>query len=52
MYDLQSRWKLEKGGLRYYGLRSGANMLKNMARINASQRAILQKLPLWWYLLG
>lgn len=45
MHDLQSRWKLDDHGLRYYGLRSGANMLKNTVRITALQRRILQKLP-------
>ncbi len=45
MYDIQSRWKLESNGLRYYGLRNQPNMFKNCVRLSKKQRAIIKKLP-------
>ncbi|MDE5756866.1 MAG: hypothetical protein K2I23_07235 [Clostridia bacterium] len=45
MYYLQSRWKLENGRLRYFGLRNKPNMFKNVVRLTRAQRQIIEKLP-------
>ena len=45
MYDIQSRWKLENGVLRYYGLRNPPNLFKNTVKLTKKQQAILEKLP-------
>lgn len=45
MYDLQNRWKLEGGVLRYYGLRNRPFTLKNEVRLTKKQRRIIAELP-------
>ncbi len=45
MYDLQNRWKLEGGVLRYYGLRNQPFTLKNEVRLTKKQRRIIAELP-------
>ena len=45
MYHLQTRWKLEDGGLYYYGLRNKERMFKNLVKITREQRGIIQTLP-------
>ncbi len=45
MYDIQSRWKLENGVLRYYGLRNPPNLFKNTVKLTKKQQTILAKLP-------
>ncbi len=45
MFYLQSRWKLENGRLRYYGLRQKPNMFKNSVRLSRRQENIIKKLP-------
>jgi len=45
MYCLQNRWKLEGKKLCYYGLRSGANMLRNTVSLSKKQRQIIATLP-------
>ena len=45
MYDLQSRWKLENGVLRYYGLRNQPDMFQNTVKLTKKQKALVDKLP-------
>ena len=45
MYDLQSRWKLENGVLRYYGLRNQPHMFQNTVKLTKKQKALVDKLP-------
>ncbi|MDE6210565.1 MAG: hypothetical protein K2G42_01165 [Clostridia bacterium] len=45
MYYLQSRWKIENGRLRYYGLRNKPNMFKNTVKLTRAQQEIIEKLP-------
>ncbi len=45
MYDLQNRWKLEEGVLRYYGLRNQPYTLKNEVKLSKKQCKIISKLP-------
>lgn len=45
MYYIQSRWALESGTLKYYGLRSSPNLFKNIVRLSSRQRKIIEKLP-------
>lgn len=45
MYHLQTRWKLEDGGLYYYGLRNKDRMFKNLVKITREQRDIIRTLP-------
>lgn len=45
MYEIQNRWKLENGVLKYYGLRNQPNTLKNEVRLNKKQAKIIAKLP-------
>ncbi len=45
MYCLQSRWKLEKDGLVYYGLRNKANLFKNKIRLSRRALEIIGALP-------
>ena len=45
MYCLQSRWKLEDGKLRYYGLRNKERMFDNTVRLTKKQRAVVSALP-------
>lgn len=44
-YDLQNRWKLEGRFLRYYGLRNKSHLFQNTVRINAKQKALINRLP-------
>ena len=45
VYDLQSRWKAERGYLRYYGLRAKPHMFQNKIRITRAQKSIIDRLP-------
>ncbi len=45
MYVLQSRWKLEKRKLHYYGLRNAPQMFRNDIVLSKKQAAILATLP-------
>lgn len=45
MYEIQSRWKPEKDGLRYYGLRNRPFLFQNTVKLTKKQRAIVAKLP-------
>lgn len=45
MYCLQSRWKLEKNGLYYYGLRCPPHMFDNALPLTRKQRKIVSSLP-------
>lgn len=45
MYILQSRYKVEKSYLHYYGLRNKANLFKNFIKLNKKQLDIINKLP-------
>lgn len=45
IYVLQSRWKLEKNYLIYYGMRSAPNLFKNKIRISKKQKSIISRLP-------
>jgi len=45
MYYLQSRWKLEKNKLHYYGLRTAPDTGKNDVFVTGKQAAILSTLP-------
>lgn len=45
MYYLQNRWKYEGKILRYYGLRSKADMFNNVVKLSAKQCAVVCKLP-------
>ena len=45
MYDIQSRWKLENGILRYYGLRNLPVTFKNTVKLTKKQKEIIEKLP-------
>lgn len=45
MYCLQSRWKLENGKLRYFGLRNKERMFCNTVRLTKKQRAVVSALP-------
>lgn len=45
MYYLQNRWKAEKKGIRYYGLRNKEQMFRNFVKLSGKQSAIVQKLP-------
>jgi len=45
MYYLQSRWKCENKRLKYYGMRSGKNLNKNVIKISAKQASIINSLP-------
>lgn len=45
MVDLQSRWKLEKNTLRYYGLRNQPNLFKNTIKLSKKQKSIIEKFP-------
>lgn len=45
MYYLQSRWKLEKNALYYYGLRNKPDMFRNRVKLSSGQRAIIAALP-------
>ncbi len=45
MYCLQSRWKLERNALVYYGLRNRENLFRNRVRLRGRQREILARLP-------
>ena len=45
MYDIQSRWKLENGVLRYYGLRNRSDIFKNTVKLTKKQKLIVEKLP-------
>lgn len=44
-YDLESRWKLEKDYLQYYGLRNKKQLFKNKIRISLKKKQIIKKLP-------
>ena len=45
MYCLQSRWKLENGKLRYFGLRNKERMFDSTVRLTKKQRAVVSALP-------
>ncbi len=45
MYYLQTRWKLEDGGLYYYGLRNKEHLFKNLVKISGKQQEIIRRLP-------
>ena len=45
MYYLQSRWRLEKNALYYYGLRNKPDMFRNRVKLSSGQRAIIAALP-------
>lgn len=45
IYDLQSRWKIERGCLKYYGLRNKPEMFQNKIRITRAQQEIMRRLP-------
>ncbi len=45
MYYLQNRWKPNGRKLVYYGIRSGANLNKNVLRISKKQAEIIATLP-------
>ena len=45
MYDIQSRWKLENGIMRYYGLRNQPVTFKNTVKLTKKQKEIIEKLP-------
>ena len=45
MYEIQSRWKPEQDGLRYYGLRNRPFLFQNTVKLTPKQRAIVAKLP-------
>ena len=45
MYYLQTRWKLEEGKLRYFGLRNKERMFRNTVRLTKEQQAIVSALP-------
>lgn len=45
MLYLQHRWKIEKGGVRYYGLRNKPNMLKNFVKLSKKQLNVVKSLP-------
>ena len=45
MYDIQNRWKLENGHLRYYGLRNREEMFRNTIKLSREQLAIAERLP-------
>lgn len=45
IYVLQSRWKVERGCLQYYGLRAMPDMFKNKVRITRAQQSIIDRLP-------
>ena len=43
MYDIQSRWKLENGVLRYYGLRNRSDIFKNIDNLTITKYNINEK---------
>lgn len=45
MYYLQFRWKLLRGRLKYYGIRSGEKLNKNVIKLSAAQEKIIGLLP-------
>lgn len=45
MYEIQSRWKPEQDGLRYYGLRNRPFLFQNTVKLTQKQRAVVAKLP-------
>lgn len=45
MYYIQSRWKLEKRTLHYYGLRSAPDLFRNDVAVSKKQAEILASLP-------
>lgn len=45
MYEIQSRWKPEQDGLRYYGLRNRPFLFQNTVKLTKKQQAIVEKLP-------
>ncbi len=45
MYEIQSRWKLENNGLRYYGLRNRPVLFQNTVKLTRKRKAIVAKLP-------
>lgn len=45
MYYLQYRWKLTRGRLTYYGIRSGDKLNKNVIKLNKRQEKVLNLLP-------
>ena len=45
IFALQSRWKVERGCLKYYGLRVNPNMFKNTVRVTRAQQRIIARLP-------
>ena len=45
MYEIQSRWKPEQDGLRYYGLRNRPFLFQNTVKLTKQQRAVVAKLP-------
>lgn len=45
MYYLQFRWKLLRGRLIYYGIRSGEKLNKNVIKLSAAQEKIIGLLP-------
>ena len=44
-YFIQSRWKLERNTLVYYGLRNKENLFNNIIKLSKKQRNIFDKLP-------
>lgn len=45
MYDIQNRWRLENGQLKYYGLRNREEMFRNTVKLTKAQRTIVEKMP-------
>lgn len=45
VYCLQSRWSFEGRYLRFFGLRTPPNMLKNRVRLSKKQARIIEQLP-------
>ena len=45
IYALQSRWKAERGCLKYYGLRAKPHTFENEIRITRAERSIIDRLP-------
>ncbi len=45
MYYLQSRWKLQKNALTYYGLRNKETMFRNKVKLSKKQIAVVRALP-------
>ena len=44
-YVLQSRWRLEDGCLKYYGLRNRPYLFKNTVKLSPRQKIIVETLP-------